>query len=156
MQQPHGIQDRHTGGQRDDHACREDGYSTHLLAQEAVRLIREHDCTKPLFLYVPFNAVHEPHQVPESYKQPYAELKEPRRTYAGMVAALPERCGLLNGVEGPDALTAVLNSPDPGVGGSLGCASDRTRNIQFGAARVSRLSDQVAALNQADLRAGSC
>jgi hypothetical protein len=27
----------------------------------------------------------------------------------------------------------------------LGCESDRTQNIQFGAARASRLGDQVAA-----------
>ena len=33
---------------------------------------REHDTAKPLFLYVPFNAVHAPHQVPEKYTEPYA------------------------------------------------------------------------------------
>lgn len=47
---------------RDDQACYDQGYSTFLLADEAVRLIRRHDTAKPLFLYVPFNAVHSPHQ----------------------------------------------------------------------------------------------
>jgi hypothetical protein len=31
------------------------------------------------------------------------------------------------------------------LAGPLGCGSDRTQNIQFGAARASRLGDQVAA-----------
>jgi arylsulfatase A-like enzyme len=78
---------------RDDKVCRDDGYSTHLLAKEAGRLVSAHDPKVPLFLYVPFNAVHAPHQVPASYKEPYAHLKEPRRTYAGMLAAMDEAVG---------------------------------------------------------------
>jgi arylsulfatase A-like enzyme len=78
---------------RDDRESRDEGYSTHLLAREAVRLVNEHDRSRPLFLYVPFNAVHVPHQVPERYKTPYAHLKEPRRTYAGMLATLDEAVG---------------------------------------------------------------
>jgi len=82
---------------RDDKTCRDEGYSTFLVGNEAVRLIREHDASRPLFLYVPFNAVHAPHQVPEKYKEPYANLKEPRRTYAGMVAAMDEAIGQIVG-----------------------------------------------------------
>jgi arylsulfatase A-like enzyme len=78
---------------RDDKESRDEGYSTHLIAREAVRLIRERDKSKPLFLYVAFNAVHAPHQAPDKYKEPYAHLKGPRRTYAGMLAALDEAVG---------------------------------------------------------------
>jgi arylsulfatase A-like enzyme len=78
---------------RDDKVSKDEGYSTHLLAREAARLVGEHDPSKPLFLYVPFNAVHAPHQVPEKYKAAYAKLEEPRRTYAGMVAAMDEAVG---------------------------------------------------------------
>lgn len=78
---------------RQDKVCRDEGYSTHLVAREAVRLIREQPANKPLFLYVPFNAVHGPHQVPAKYKEPYASLSEPRRTYAGMLAATDEAIG---------------------------------------------------------------
>lgn len=78
---------------RDDRVNRDEGYSTHLIAREAVRLIQEKPADQPLFLYVPFNAVHAPHQVPDSYKAPYAALPEPRRTYAGMVAAEDEAIG---------------------------------------------------------------
>jgi arylsulfatase A-like enzyme len=78
---------------KDDKACRDEGYTTHLLAKEACRLIAEHDAKKPLFLYVPFNAVHAPHEVPAKYKEAYSALKEPRRTYAGMLAAADEAIG---------------------------------------------------------------
>jgi arylsulfatase A-like enzyme len=87
------IRDEGLDWHRDDRECRDEGYSTHLIAREAARLVDEHDPKRPLFLYVPFNAVHGPHQVPERYKEPYASLKEPRRTYAGMVAAMDEAIG---------------------------------------------------------------
>ena len=82
---------------KDDKVNRDEGYSTHLLAREASRLITEHDTSKPLFLYVPFNAVHSPHQVPERYTEPYANLKGNRRTYAGMLAAMDEAIGQIIG-----------------------------------------------------------
>jgi arylsulfatase A-like enzyme len=78
---------------RDDRECRDEGYTTHLIAREAVRLIVERDQTRPLFLYVPFNAVHAPHQVPASYTAPFAHLKGDRRLYAGMLAAMDEAVG---------------------------------------------------------------
>jgi arylsulfatase A-like enzyme len=78
---------------RDDKVSRDEGYSTFLIARESVRLIGQHGGKKPLFLYVAFNAVHAPHQVPEEYTKPYAHLKEPRRTYAGMLAAMDEAVG---------------------------------------------------------------
>ena len=78
---------------RDDKVCRDEGYSTHLVAREAARLIAEHDARRPLFLYVPFNAVHAPHQVPARYTEPYANLTGNRRTYAGMLAAMDEAIG---------------------------------------------------------------
>jgi arylsulfatase A-like enzyme len=78
---------------RDDRENHDEGYTTHLIAREAVRLIRERDNTKPLFLYVPFNGVHAPFQVPDSYARPYAGLTGKRRTYAGMLSALDEAVG---------------------------------------------------------------
>lgn len=78
---------------RDDKVSRDEGYSTHLLADEAAKIIRGRSPNKPLFLYVPFNAVHSPHQVPDRYVQPYANLPETRRTYAGMLTAMDEAIG---------------------------------------------------------------
>src|SRR4051812_39558012 len=80
---------------RDDKVCRDEGYSTFLDAAEAARIIQSRDKNEPLFLYVPFNAVHAPHQVPDKYKTPYASMAEPRRTYAGMCAAMDEAIGTI-------------------------------------------------------------
>ena len=78
---------------RNDQPLNEEGYSTHLIAREAVRVIGDRPKDKPLFLYVAFNAVHAPLQVPEKYEEPYGHLKDRRRTYAGMLAAMDEAVG---------------------------------------------------------------
>lgn len=78
---------------RNGERLQEEGYTTHLIAREAVRYVLEQDGKKPFFLYVPFNAVHSPFQVPEPYLEPYARLPEPRRKLAGMLAALDEAIG---------------------------------------------------------------
>jgi arylsulfatase A-like enzyme len=84
-----GVLDWH----RNDQPCADEGYSTHLIAKEACERIRKRDAKKPLFLYLPFNAVHGPLQVPASYTAPYAHLKGPRKNYAGMLAAMDEAVG---------------------------------------------------------------
>ncbi|MFO0820497.1 MAG: arylsulfatase [Pirellulales bacterium] len=78
---------------RNDQPLKEDGYSTHLVAQEAVRLISTKDKNKPLFLYVPFNGVHSPMQAPDAYLTPYSALNGARRKLAGMLAAVDEAIG---------------------------------------------------------------
>ena len=78
---------------RDDQESKDEGYSTHLVAKEACRLIAQKDKSKPLFLYVPFNGVHAPLQVPDSYLQPYSGLTGPRQKLAGMLAAVDEAIG---------------------------------------------------------------
>jgi arylsulfatase A-like enzyme len=78
---------------RDDKVCRDEGYSTHLIADEAVRIVQQHAGKKPFFLYVPFNAVHAPHQVPEKYLQGFDALKGDRRIYAGMLTSMDEAIG---------------------------------------------------------------
>ena len=78
---------------RDDQELKEDGYTTHLLTHEARRLIESQPRSKPLFLYVPYNAVHSPLQVPESYLKPYGNLNGGRKQLAGMLAAVDESIG---------------------------------------------------------------
>lgn len=102
---------------RDDQPLVEEGYTTQLLAREACRLIREQPANKPLFLYVPFNGIHGPHQVPDSYKTPYAALPEPRRTIAGMLAAVDEAIGQIVAAldaRGPRTNTLIIFSSDNG------------------------------------------
>lgn len=52
---------------RDDRACHDEGYSTDLIAEEAVRFIRQEVKDDPFFLYVPFNAIHTPLQAPQHW-----------------------------------------------------------------------------------------
>ncbi len=102
---------------RDDKVCRDEGYSTHLLAKESVRLIKANAGKRPLFLYVPFNAVHTPHQVPAEYTKPYANLQGQRKLYAGMLAAMDEAVGqIVAAVEesGQRANTLFIFSSDNG------------------------------------------
>jgi arylsulfatase A-like enzyme len=102
---------------RDDKELKEEGYSTHLVAREACRLIAEKDKAKPLFLYVPFNGVHSPMQVPDKYMEPYSGLKENRRKLAGMLSAVDEAIGqIVSALEskGIRDNTLILFSSDNG------------------------------------------
>jgi arylsulfatase A-like enzyme len=79
---------------RDNEPVREEGYTTTLLGKDAVRLIEKHDPSKPLYLYLTFNAPHTPYQAPQAYIDRYAGIQDPtRRTYAAMVACLDEEIG---------------------------------------------------------------
>ncbi len=78
---------------RDGEPNHDEGYSTHLVGEEAAKIVRNQPKDKPLFLYVPFNAVHAPLEVPDKYKEPYTQFKGQRRTYAGMVTSLDEMVG---------------------------------------------------------------
>ncbi|MYF12626.1 MAG: sulfatase-like hydrolase/transferase [Gammaproteobacteria bacterium] len=57
----------------------EAGYSTLLLAEEAVQLIDRHDPAGPFFLYLPFNAVHNPNDAPQEYIDRYSHLDNPKQ-----------------------------------------------------------------------------
>ncbi len=78
---------------RDGKELKEEGYATDLIAREACRLIEGKAKAKPLFLYVPFNGVHSPLQVPESYLKPYADLEGKRQIMAGMLSAVDAAIG---------------------------------------------------------------
>jgi arylsulfatase A-like enzyme len=87
----------HGGGhdwQRDGKTLREEGYSTHLIADEAVRIVRERDPEKPLFLYAAFNAPHLPNEAPPEALARYAELTSVHRQgHAAMVSELDTAIG---------------------------------------------------------------
>jgi arylsulfatase A-like enzyme len=79
---------------RNDEVCQDDGYTTNLLGEEAVRLIEQQDASRPFFLYVPFNAPHAPLQAPQEYLDRYASIADQkRRTYAAMVSCVDDQVG---------------------------------------------------------------
>jgi len=113
---------------KDDKPCDDQGYSTHLIAKEACRLIQEKDPNKPMFLYLPFNAVHFPYQVPDSYAKPYDNLGKQRGVLAGMDAAMDEAIGqVVSALEakGIRTNTIILFNSDNG-GPRPGVVSDNT------------------------------
>ena len=75
---------------KDDKVCRDEGYTTHLLAKDAANFVTNNAGKKPFFLYVPFNAVHNPLQAPEEYLKRYASLKGQRQKYAAMLSAMDD------------------------------------------------------------------
>lgn len=86
----HGVIDWY----RDNELVDEEGYTTTLLGDDAVRLIEEHDPETPLYLYLAFNAPHTPYQAPQAYIDRFSHIEEPtRRTYAAMIACLDDEIG---------------------------------------------------------------
>lgn len=79
---------------RNGSPLREEGYATRLIADEACRIIKDHPAGQPLFLYVPFTAVHTPIQAPEASIAKYSHFtQKQRRTYAAMTTELDDAIG---------------------------------------------------------------
>jgi arylsulfatase A-like enzyme len=88
------IRDQGLDWNRDDKPLREQGYTTRLIGAEASRLIEQHDASKPLFLYVPFNAPHSPFQAPQAYLDRYQHIKaRNKRAFAAMVTCMDDAIG---------------------------------------------------------------
>jgi len=119
---------------RDDKPLQEEGYTTHLIAKEACRLIREKPTDKPLFLYVPFNGVHSPYEVPPEYKKAYPNLSGNRQTMAAMLSVVDEAIGQITAALDEKGLrkdTLIIFSSDNG-----GPAPDRvSRNTPLRAGK---------------------
>ncbi|WP_430817230.1 sulfatase family protein [Carboxylicivirga sp. RSCT41] len=70
-----------------------DGYLTEVFTKKAVQFIEESQ-DQPFFLYVAYNAVHHPWEVPDEYIERLAHISLPnRRKFAAMVLALDDGIG---------------------------------------------------------------
>lgn len=86
----HGVLDWY----RNNEPSRDQGYSTTLLGDDAVKLITDHDPAVPLYLYLAFNAPHTPYQAPQEQLDRYAQITDPsRRAYAASITAMDEQIG---------------------------------------------------------------
>jgi arylsulfatase A len=71
----------------------EDGmHFTELLVRESRRFV-EQNKSQPFFLYLALNLPHYPTQAPEKFRKLYANLPEPRRSYAATVSYLDDAVG---------------------------------------------------------------
>ena len=69
-------------------------YSTELFQQRAIDIIENHPEDEPLFLYVPFQSVHDPIEVPDEYVDNFEYVdNEKRKKYLGMILAMDEAVG---------------------------------------------------------------
>ncbi len=86
----HGVLDWY----RDNNPVKENGYTTTLLGNDAVKYINARNATTPFFLYLAFNAPHTPYQAPKEYIDRYKNIDDPtRRIYAGMLTCLDDQIG---------------------------------------------------------------
>ncbi|KAI8501215.1 hypothetical protein Bbelb_213100 [Branchiostoma belcheri] len=69
-------------------------YGTYFFTDRVVDIVEKHQADTPLFLYLPFQNVHQPLQVPKRFEDMYASVQdENRRTLLGMVSAMDEAVG---------------------------------------------------------------
>ena len=102
--------------QRDGKSVEEEGYSTYLLADEAVRQIKARDAKKPFYIQLSFNAPHDPLAAP-------AELVEKRGLYKAVVEAMDIGIGrVLDAIDAEKLRenTLVVFLSDNGAGGAEG------------------------------------
>lgn len=109
---------------RNEKILREEGYSTDLIANEFVKVVKNHDFKKPFFAYVPFNGVHGPDEAPAELIKKYEKEVEGRKgegnfemkKYA-MLDSMDQAIGsMLKALEAKDQLdnTIVLYFTDNG------------------------------------------
>ena len=130
---------------RDDQVNRDEGYTTVLNGNEAVRLIAKQDSAKPLFLYMPFNAPHTPLQALPEHLKLYEHIEnKQRRTYCAMVHAVDEQIGrVVAAIEqrGLTGNTLFIFSSDNGGPISQGATNGKLRaakgTLYEGGVRVS-------------------
>jgi arylsulfatase A-like enzyme len=86
----HGVPDWY----RDNEPLQEEGFDNVLFGNEAERVVKQHDASAPLFLYLAFTAPHTPFQAPQDYLDRYKSIEdENRRAYAAMISVLDDGVG---------------------------------------------------------------
>jgi len=79
---------------RDNKPVHEEGYTTTLIGDDAVKYINKQSADQPFYLYLTFNAPHTPYLAPKELIAKYSKIEDPtRRTYAAMVDSLDENIG---------------------------------------------------------------
>lgn len=103
---------------RDNKPLNEKGYSTTLIANEAVNIIKNKIKDKPLFLYVAFNAPHTPIQAENNDIELFNDIDdEYQRKYAANIYSLDREIGkILESIENTGILdeTIILFFSDNG------------------------------------------
>ena len=101
-----GRMDWHRNGE----VLHEDGYSTTLIANEAIRLIENADESTPIFLYVAFNAPHTPIEAEEKFIKELSHIQDKKeRLYAANIMTLDFEIGnIMNAIESKGILEETI------------------------------------------------
>ena len=101
-----GRKDWHRNGE----VLHEDGYSTTLIANEAIRLIENADDSTPIFLYVAFNAPHTPIEAEEKFINKLSHIQDKKeRLYAANIMTLDFEIGnIMNAIESKGILEETI------------------------------------------------
>jgi len=112
--------------QRNGESVREQGYVSDLQGAEAARIIRQREPDKPLFLYVAFNAPHNPMQAPEDLVAKYATLNDASGSPGYLKAIEPIPAGPLRDrfAHARQVYAAMVDSMDQAVGTILDALDD--------------------------------
>ncbi|WP_420148124.1 arylsulfatase [Spirosoma sp.] len=107
--------------QHNDEMVSTKGFITDVLTEAALNFIGSHQ-SRPFFCYVPFNAPHSPHQVPDRYFDKYKAkgLGDEQASIYGMVENIDDNVGrLLAGLDqmGLTQNTIVIFATDNGPNG---------------------------------------
>ena len=95
---------------RNEKSLVEEGYSTELIANEAINIIENKDNNRPLFLYIAFNAPHTPIQAPNKNIESFSYLEDKKdRVYAANVNALDHEIGrIIKAIENKGILKETI------------------------------------------------
>ena len=109
---------------RGTEVVQESEYLTDAFTREAVSYIDRHK-DKPFFLYLTYNAVHNPQHAKKEHLERFASIAdERRRTYAGMLTAMDEGIGRVldkvkdAGLENDTLVTFISDNGGPPANGS--------------------------------------
>jgi len=117
------------------------GYSTDLFANEAVRLIAEHrknhtttKGTKPFFIYVPFNAVHGPIEVIPRYTDKYEKRQAALKCLDDAVGRI---VGAVDQYDYADNTLVIFANDNGGIRENMNAPYRGTKNTTYeGGVRV--------------------
>ena len=93
-----------------------DSYFPSLMTEKTIQFIEENK-DQPFFVYAAFNLPHYPEQVESPFSSMYADLDEPRKSYAKVVTAVDDKIGqIINTLKELDIYdnTAVFYMSDNG------------------------------------------
>jgi arylsulfatase A-like enzyme len=112
----------------------ESGHGTDLTAEDTIRQIKARDKTKPLFMYLAFDAPHTPLQAPEAYMIRNAHITDiNRRTFAAMLQQQDDQIARILATleaEGMSQNTLIIWASDNGHQNNSGGSSGGLRGLK--------------------------